>query len=439
MRVSPTPTQWRGAITDWRTFGAPRYRRFRLLAVAQGCIGALSGPAIVIPLLLALGAHPALATALAVLPILGTMAQRLVPGFLERTGGNLRGIVILAGTVGEPRGLLLAGIVGLTALGLLPNGAAIALIAIIVGIFGSIGAVGYGLLQSWYQIILPDDERRLVGPRLQGITLGAGTLLLLPIALTIDGFVAAIGLWAYTIPLAFAGLSGLVAAVVLRFLPAPGRVRVPRRVSWAGPDESRLRKLARVMTLTSLAAGLSPFLSVYAMSVLKMGPGFAIAISATSSATLVLASIAVSSHLVRGSSSRLLRRSLLLRGCALLLALAAHPAVPFAPFVLLLVAVLLAAGDTAGALSANERLFRLATGPSVIAFQSHFVVRNVLAYSGGLFVGASIMLIGGWAPFAILFTAAGAVRFTAARATEVSSPVGRSTTDAEKMLVTAGT
>ena len=52
--------------------------------------------------------------------------------------------------------------------------------------------------------------------------------------------------------------------------------------------------------------------------------------------------------------------------------------------VLILVAVLMAAGDTAGQLAANERLFRLATGPGVLAFQSHFVVHNVGAYAGGV-------------------------------------------------------
>jgi hypothetical protein len=185
-------------------------------------------------------------------------------------------------------------------------------------------------------------------------------------------------------------------------------------------DDTRLRRLARVLTLASLAAGLCPFLSVYAISVLGTGPGFAIAISAVSSATLVIASLAVSSHLVRGSSSRLLRGSMLLRGGGLLLALAAVPGFAAAPLVLLAVAVLLAAGDTAGQLAANERLFRLATGPSVIAFQSHFVLRNTLAYAGGLLAGSAVMLLGGYAAFAILFAASGTVRFGAAQQTELS-------------------
>jgi hypothetical protein len=48
---------------------------------------------------------------------------------------------------------------------------------------------------------------------------------------------------------------------------------------------------AHVLTLASLAGGLSPFLAVNATAALHTGPGFAIAISATSSATLVAASL----------------------------------------------------------------------------------------------------------------------------------------------------
>jgi hypothetical protein len=176
------------------------------------------------------------------------------------------------------------------------------------------------------------------------------------------------------------------------------------------------------MTLALLSAGLSPFLSVYAMTVLGTGAGFAIIISAVSSGTLVLASLYVSAHLRGGSASRLLHRSFLLRGTALFLALAAHPFNPLAPAVLITVAVLMAAGDTAGQLAANERLFRLATGPGVLAFQSHFVVRNVGAYAGGVAVSSLVMLLGGYPAFAILFAAAGIGRFTAARVAEVSTP-----------------
>ena len=420
MRAPSLPVP--SSASDWRAFAASQYRPFRILAVAQGFIGALTGPAITIPLLLALGAHPALATAVAVLPALGTMSQRWLPTMLDRTDGNLRGIVILFATIGEPRGFLLAGAVALTALGWLPAWATIAVIGIVSGLLGALGSIAYSLQQSWFQIILPDDQRRLVAPRLGGITLGIGSVILLPIAFTIDGLVSSVGLWAYAVPLLISGVAGIVPLVVLRRLPSPGRIRVPRGTPWTSEAHARLRRHGNVMTLALLSAGLSPFLSVYAMTVLGTGAGFAIIISAISSGTLVLASLYVSSHLRGGSASLLLRRSFLLRGAALFLALAAHPINPLAPAVLILVAVLMAAGDTAGQLAANERLFRLATGPGVLAFQSHFVVHNVGAYAGGVAASSMVMLLGGYPAFAILFVAAGVGRFTAARVTEVTVP-----------------
>lgn len=406
------------AVSDWRAFAARPYRPFRVLAVAQGFIGSLTGPAISIPLLLALGAHPAVATVVAVLPAAGTMAQRWLPSWLDRTDGNLRGLVVLFATIGEPRGLLLAGLTGLAALGWLPAWAAIVLIGLVSGVLGALGAIAYSLQQSWYQIVLPEDERRLLAPRLGGISLGIGAVVLLPLALTIDALAAGLGLWAYALPLGVSGIAGLVPLVILRRLPAPGRIRVPRGVAWKDEGQARLRRHGQVMSLALLAAGLSPFLSVYAMAVLGTGAGFAIGLNAVSSATLVVASVVVSSHLRGGSSTRLLRRSFLLRGTALLVGLLAHPANPVAPAVLVVVAVLLAAGDTAGQLSANERLMRLATGPDVLAFQSHFVVRNIGAYTGGVGLASAVMLIGGYPAFAILFVGAGLVRFAAARATE---------------------
>ena len=421
-------------MADWRTFASRQYRLFRLIAVAQGFIGALTGPAITIPLLLALGAHPALATVLAVLPAAGTMSQRWLPAWLDRTDGNLRGIVVMLATIGEPRGLLLAGIVALAAAGWLSAGVAVALIGIIGGVLGALGSIAYSLQQSWYQIILPDDQRRLVAPRLGGITLGIGSVVLLPIAFLIDDLVAGIGLWAYAGPLLISGVAGMVPLVVLRRLPAPGRIRVPRSMPWSDDARSRLRRHGNVMSLALLSAGLSPFLSVYAISVLGTGAGFAIALSAISSGTLVLSSLYVSSHLRAGSSSRLLRNSFILRSAALFMGLAAHPLNPFAPAVLVLIAVLLAMGDTAGQLSANERLMRLATGPNVLAFQSHFVVRNVGAYAGGIAASSVVMLLGGYVAFAILFVSAGLVRVAAARATE-TQPRGEVSTDTQVVSV----
>lgn len=426
MRARPISTV-STAVSDWRAFGARQYRAFRVLSVAQGFIGALTGPAVTIPLLLALGAHPALATFLAVLPAAGTMSQRWLPAMLDRTDGNLRGLVVLFATIGEPRGFVLAAVVGLAAIGWLPPWAAIALIGLVSGVLGALGAIAFSLQQSWYRIILPEDERRLVGPKLGAVTLGIGSVVLLPLAVTIDAMVDAVGLWAYAVPLLVSGIAGIGPIVILRRLPAPGRVRIPRPTAWAADASDRLRRHGHVMTLALLSAGLSPFLTVYAMSVLGTGAGFAIGLSALSSGTLVVSSLYVSSHLRGGSSSLLLRRSFVLRGLALFCGLAAHPVNPAAPLVLVAVTVLLAAGDTAGQLAANERLMRLATGPDVLAFQSHFVVRNVGAYSGGVAAASAVMMLGGFPAFAILFVVAGVGRLAAARATELPEAASEAT------------
>jgi hypothetical protein len=118
-----------------------------------------------------------------------------------------------------------------------------------------------------------------------------------------------------------------------------------------------------------------------------------------------------------------------LRAGALALGLAAHPVNPLAPAILIGMAVLLAAGDTAGQLAANERLMRLATGPGVLAFQSHYVVRNVGAYTGGVAASSVVLLLGGYPAFAILFALAAGGRLAAARTVEVTAPAP--TRDAE--------
>jgi hypothetical protein len=436
LRFPTSPARFEAAMTDWRTFGARRFRSFHVLALAQGLIGVLSGPAIAIPLLLKLGAHPALVTALAVLPVIGTMAQRFVPPLLERTNGNMRGIVALAASVGEPRGLVMALIVLLAAGGVLPGWLAITLIGLVLGVLGALGSIAFGMLHAWYGLVLADEDRRLVAPRLGGITLGIGSVVLVPFALSIDWLFSGIGLAAYAIPLGIAGTAGVVASVMLRRLPSPGRVRVPRAAAWRAADETgRLRRHGRIMSLALLSAGLSPFLAVYAMVVLGTGAGFAIGISAVSSASLVASSLFVSSRLARSSSSRMLRNSFLLRSGALFLGLLAFPANPFAPLLIMLVAVLLAMGDTAGQLSANERLMRLASGPSVIAFQSHYVVPNVLSYAAGIGIASLVMLLGGYASFAILFAAAGSSRLVAAR---VASPRPEAVSEATEAHAVTG-
>jgi hypothetical protein len=64
---------------------------------------------------------------------------------------------------------------------------------------------------------------------------------------------------------------------------------------------------------------------------------------------------------------------------------------------------------------------RLATGPDVIAFQSHYIVRNVAGFAGGVLTGSGVLLLGGYPAFAILFVAAAVTRIVAASRTDVSA------------------
>jgi hypothetical protein len=76
---------------------------------------------------------------------------------------------------------------------------------------------------------------------------------------------------------------------------------------------------------------------------------------------------------------------------------------------------------------------RLATGPGMLAFQSHFVVRTVGAYTGGVALSSIVMLLGGYPAFAILFVGAGVGRLAAARATEVKRPATRPAPEADRI------
>lgn len=415
----------RTASADWRVFAARRYRPFHLLTVAQGLIGALSGAAVVIPLLLALGAHPAVATLIVMLPTAGAVVQRYLPRLLRAVDGNLRGLVILGVSLGEPRGLVLAAIVAAVALGWLPRELAIGLIAIAVAIGGTLGGLSYAVIGSWYQIILPEPERRLVAPRLGGLVLGIGALVLLPLAVVVDGLLLRVGLWAFIIPLVVGGVAGLIEIAALLRLPRPGRVRIPDLTEPGHADADGLREYGRAMIINAFGIGLGPFLSVYALAILHASPGYAIALSATYSGTLVVSSTVVSSMLLRGSAAAILRRSLFVRAGAMLLATAAHPGLGAAPLILAVVAVTLGIGDAAGQLGGAERLFRLARSPALIGHQARIGSRNALAYGAGQLVAAGVMVVGGYVAFAGLFAASGAFRLAAGwRAKARSDAIG---------------
>ncbi|MGZ8528130.1 MAG: hypothetical protein ACXWWR_04990, partial [Candidatus Limnocylindrales bacterium] len=324
----------RTAIDEWRAFVGRRYRRFLGIGIGQAAVSALAGDGLTIPLLLTLGAHPALATVIGVLPFAFSSAQLLVPRLLRRFDGNLRGLTMIILLVGETRGFILAGYTFLAWAGVLPRPAAIILIGLVMTMAGAATTIGGANLLAWYGAILPDPERRFVAPRVMGVNLGLGAVLLLPVALLVQAVEPTIGVLVYALVFLAAGVAGVAELLVVGRLPRPGRVLVAAtravaggdragagastddeaRTPLAGPAARELDRFLRVVTVAALGAGFGPYLSIYAISVLGLPAAFAILLAALASAAALVSATVVGGLLGRGSSSRFLRLSFLLRG-----------------------------------------------------------------------------------------------------------------------------
>jgi hypothetical protein len=383
---------------------------------------ALAGDGLTIPLLLDLGAPPALATVIGVLPFTFSAAQLLVPSLLRRTDGNLRGITLVILAAGETRGFVLASIVLLHVVGLLPAEAAIGGIALVMSFGGAASAVGGTNLLAWYGAILLEPERRFVAPRVMGLTLGLGSALLLPVAVGVQAGLQTIGVGVYAAVFLAAGLAGLFeVAAVLRLRP-PGRVQVARSGAPTGLSPAT-RSFIRISALAAAGAGFGPYLSIYAMSVLGESAGFAILLTAVSAAASLVAATVVGGLLNRGSASRTLRLSFVVRGGGILAALMAFPGNPAAALVLVVVAAVVSAGAAAGTLAANERLLRLTGGVDLIGAQSRFVAGTAIGLTAGQVASATVLslLPVGFAPFAILMVGSGLARLVLVPRVEVSA------------------
>ena len=133
--------------------------------------------------------------------------------------------------------------------------------------------------------------------------------------------------------------------------------------------------------------------------------------------------------LARGSASRTLRVSFLMRGTSMLLGLSAFPQNPLAGLIICIVAGLASAGASAGTLSSNERLIRLTPGPDLIRAQGRFVAGSAAGITAGQLANAVILAIMplGYPAFAILFTVSGLTRYVTAARAEVSETWSSST------------
>ncbi len=423
------------AIRDWRLFLSRRYRRFQGIGGSGAVVAALAGDGLTVPLLLALGASPAVATVIGVLPFAFSSAQLGVPWLLRRFDGNLRGVTLIILAIGETRGFILGGLTLASWVGLIPAGVAIVAIGAVMSLGGAATTIGGTNLLAWYGAIMPDDERRFVAPRVMGMTLGLGAVLLLPVALMVELFQPALGVRIYAIVFLVSGIAGVLEIVVLRQLARPGRVQVARSASRAGdgpiavPASPHLRPFLRSITFAAIGAGFGPYLSIYAISVLHLPASFAILLSAISSAAALISATVVGGLLARGSASRTLRASFLMRGSSMLLGLTAFPANPLAGLILCAVGALASAGASAGVLSSNERLMRLSPGPELIHVQGRFVAGTAIGLTSGQLANAAILAILplGYPAFAILFAISGLTRYVVAARAEVSEAWSSST------------
>jgi hypothetical protein len=410
------------SVEEWRTFGERRFRIFQGIGTTAAAVFALAGDGLTIPLLLALGTPPAVATVIGVLPYAFSSAQLLVPSLLRRMDGNLRRVTLGILAVGETRGFVLAAAVVLHELHLIPTTVAIAAIAAVMSIAGAASAIGGANLLAWYGAILPERERRFVAPRVMGITQGLGAMILFPVALVVQAGLGSIGLLVYAIVFGIAGAFGIAELAVLRRLQRPGRVRVAPR-GGAPPRSPETNRFIRAVAIAAFGAGMGPYLSIYSISILGLPPGFAVLLSAISSAASLVAATVVGGWLNRGSASRTLRLSFVLRGGSMILGLFAFPGNPLAWLVLCIVAAVVSAGAAAGTLAANERLLRLTGGADLIGAQAAFVAESAAGLTiGQTSAGVLLALLPfGYPAFAFLFTVSGLTRLVVATRVEVAA------------------
>jgi hypothetical protein len=436
------------ALADWRLF-AGRFRKYAVVGVSQAGVTSLAGDSLTIPLLLALGTPAAVATAIGALPVAGSVAQLGVPWLLRKANGDLRRVTIGILTFGELRGFVLALVTILSANGTIPNQVAIVLVAAVMGLAGAAGTIGGTNLQAWYGAVLPENDRRFVAPKVVATNLGLGSIILLPIALLIQWAFPEFGTIVYAWVFVAAGIAGVAELAAVLRLRRPGRVIVheeraadgsadgagpgvvragggtsggARPGSATSPFSASLRRFLRIITIAAFGAGFGPYFSIYVISILHMPASFAILLSALASASALISSAVIGGWIHRGSSSRLLRLSFLLRGGTLLLGLLAFPLNPFAPLIMAVLAVAVSAGYSAGVLGSNERLLRLASGPQLIRAQGRFVAGTAVGATGGQFSSAAVLALlpVGFPAFAILFAVSGMIRVVLIPFVEVS-------------------
>ena len=417
-------------VADWRRFAAPRYRVYHALALCQGIVMVLAGFDVIVPFALDVGYPPAFAAMLGALAGLGGMAQLFVPRLLARSDGNLRGLTMLVGAAGETRGVLLCLIALAVGSGLVDSAIGLLLLTALIGLTGVLGAVTGANLLAWHSAALAEADRRLVVPRLMAVSLAIGAGLLLPVAFLLDRLAEQHGVVVYALPFSLAGLFGLAEVAVMARLPRPGRVVVPpAALHHQAAQSPEFGQFLRVSTINALGMGIAPWASIYAMAVLGLSAGFAMSMGALSALTMVGAAAIAGSRLSRGSSARMLRSSFAIRAAAMLAPILALPGSAFAPLMLYASVILGAVGFANGQLAANERLYRLISGPAVIRQHGRFLARTSGAISGAQLASGAVLAAAGsvgYPVFAVLYAASAGLRVVAYRGASTAQLTARS-------------
>ena len=407
----------------WRAFASAHYRPFQAIAVGQAFTMSYASDALFVPLLLRLGAPPALVVVVGAAPVGGAALQAFAPQFLRWFKGDLRKLT-LGLSLAEVRGFVLAAIVAGVATGTMGQVLGIALISLTVVIGQTAGVLSGSNIGLWTAVVLPDAERRLVGPRMGALTMALSTALLLPAGFVLDAGTQAIGLWAYVAFLLVGGMASTLTPLAVARLPHPGRVLVARETARSTEMPPEFRRFTDVSAVASFGQGLLPTVSLYALSVLGMSAGFAVALSGVAAAGALAGSLAAGSFLFGGSSSRVLRASFLVRAVAAACCAAAIPANPLAPVFLLVGSALFNGAGNAGVLATNERLYRLVPAQARVHCQSHFVGATAAAAGTGAAVCATALTMApplAWAVYTALYAGSAISRTIATFRTEVSA------------------
>lgn len=407
--------RWRPNLLDlsgYRAALAPRNRHWMELLGTQSLVDALAGGALLVPMLVMFGWHPAVITGLLVVPMAAGVFQPLLPIALDRTGGNLSGIAQLLTGIAAFRGFALLA-TAVASLLEAPGWITLPLALVSVLLIG-VGILARRILLSWVFIAMPDAQRRVVLPPMSAIAaiVAAAALLSVTGLLLLSPDDADMIVLAAIF--AVAGGVALRELQLTRALPSPGRVRVPNMRQLRAETPPDLWRFIKGVLVTGLGGGMTPIFALYAVDGLGMPPFAAALIGSLTLLAGVAGAAWGGAKLGRGSSASLWKLSLIGRGLAAGAMVLAFPGAAWAYPLLLGCAVLMTFSWAIGNLALSERLFRMVNGPNGMGQFGRVNAGNDLALLVGQLASAGALAVAPiYAVYAVLFAGSGALRFVA--------------------------